>query len=240
MQQNQTTQIAKRPTTGLSVRQVLSSMTLQHSTQSASVSKQAVELRCLYPKPSALLAEYSTDLQGQVGAACPTVDLCRQIPSPTLSVLAEAYPANGAVSAVSVFLQSHLAVVCAYADTKSKMDADVLADLCQQIAAEHCGLTMIEFVLFCNRFRSKRYGDFYGSVAPSHILAALNTFEGEKRFDQNEAYGRELAARMKCEAKERSEKSVTWEEYCKMKGKDPKTASVFLQPCNKNQQKAEF
>lgn len=148
-------------------------------------------------------------------------------------MLEEAYPATEARSAVSIFLQSHIAVVCAYADTKAKMDADVLADLCQQIAAEHCGLTMIEFVLFCNRFRSKRYGDFYGSVSPSHILAALNKFEDEKRFDQGEAYGRELAARLAREAEEREQKAVTWEEYCRMKGKDPKSASPFQQLADK-------
>lgn len=148
-------------------------------------------------------------------------------------MLDEAYPANGACSAVSVFLQSHLAVVCAYADTKAKMDADVLSDLCQQIAAEHCGLTMIEFVLFCNRFRSKRYGDFYGSVAPSHILDALNTFEGEKRFDQGDAYGRERAAQLARDIEEREQKAVTWEEYCKMTGKDPMTYSPFHQQAEK-------
>lgn len=153
-------------------------------------------------------------------------------------MLGEAYPANGARSAVSVFLQSHLAVVCAYADTKAKMDADVMADLCQQIAAEHSSMTMIEFVLFCNRFRSKRYGDFYGSVAPSHILAALNQFEHDKRFDFGEANSREQAAQLARDIEERKQNAVTWEEYCKMTGKDAKTYSPFHQPTEKDGDKA--
>lgn len=232
MQQSQPkpTQVARRPTNGLSIGQILSSMTLQHSMRSMSaVSKQAIALRERYRKPSALLAEYHTALQGQIGAACPTVDLCQQIPSPTLCVVGEAYPSDNGKSAVIIFLQTHLTMVCTYACTKDKMDDAVMADLCQQIAAEHGGLTMLEFVLFCSRYRSKRYGDFYGTVSPSHILAALNEFEREKRDDAGRAYEREEQQRREREAEESRKNAITWEEYCRLKGKDPKSPSPYSQ-----------
>lgn len=120
-------------------------------------------------------------------------------------------------------------MVCTYACTKDKMDDAVMADLCQQIAAEHGGLTMLEFVLFCSRYRSKRYGDFYGTVSPSHILAALNEFEREKRDDAGRAYEREEQQRREREAEESRKNAITWEEYCRLKGKDPKSPSPYSQ-----------
>lgn len=179
-------------------------------------------------RPSVLLAEYNTTLQGVIGGACPTIDLCRKLQSPTLRVLGEAFPSDNGKSALAIFLQTHLTMVCTYADTKGKMDEAVLDDLCVQIASEHGAMTMAEFILFCSRYRSKRYGDFYGTVSPSHILAALNTFEREKRDDNGRAYERAEQERRRREDEEHRKNAISWEEYCRQTGKDPNTPSPFV------------
>ena len=161
------------------------------------------------------------DLQTVAMSACPTIDCCQKVESPTLSTLSIAYPAfvtrdgkkieNTAIT----WMQGQLLAVCNFVNVSGKMTDWQLITLCQQIIADHPTITMMEFVLFCSRLRSGQYCSFYGTIDPLLILKAFSDFVEDRKKDywrKMEADRKEKAEREAAEAKKNA---VSWEEYCK-------------------------
>jgi len=172
-----------------------------------------VALRKNY-KPSQITAEYSVDLQVLIMSACPTVDCCAKVESPTLSILQQAYPAfsksNGEnVESVAIsWMQGHLIAVSSFCNVREKMSDWQLKALCQQILTDYPTTTMVEFVLFCARLRSGMYEDFYGSVDPMRIIKSFRSFQEDRRRDYCKKYDEERQAKVERELKESREKAV--------------------------------
>ena len=78
------------------------------------------------------------------------------------------------------------------------------------IATEFYYLKTSELMLFFHRFKTGRYGRFYGSVDPLIITTALRDFVAERasayeRHEQEERDKRE---------QEEKKNAMTWEEFC--------------------------
>ena len=84
---------------------------------------------------------------------------------------------------VVMFLKAHLVRVCEFVGVKEKLSDWQLQTLCVQIYNECPTLTMSEFILFCARLRTGRYGKFYGSVDPQLVFMFFGEFLEEKRSD---------------------------------------------------------
>ena len=175
-------------------------------------------------RPSELLTAFNTDLQDTVMAAMPTVDRCRDIPSPTLGELSELSP--GGVDKVTgktvknialVWLQSQLLAVSLFCGVREKMSEWQSTAVCRQIVSQYPWLTMTEFVLFCARLRSQCYGKFYGGIDPSEIMGSLEKFISERQRDVWKRMEDEERAEQERRDEESSKNCITYEEYKRRK-----------------------
>lgn len=156
--------------------------------------------------------------------ACPTVDCCAKVESPMLGTLAMAYPAfydneGKSIDIAISWMKAQFTEVSAFANVKEKMNDWQLECLCQQIIVDFPTLTMMEFILFCARLRSGLYEDFYGSIDPMRILKSFRMFINDKCKDFARAEEEKRREQRERESEERRKNAVSYEEYCKMRGK---------------------
>ena len=124
------------------------------------VSREAMALRKAM-KPSEIISAYSIDLQTSATAAFPTIDKAREMKSPMLGVMSEAFPetidprSGETVKDMAVaWMESQLLAVSMFCGAREKMNEWQSKSLCTQIINEHPQLTLMEFILFCSRLRS--------------------------------------------------------------------------------------
>lgn len=174
--------------------------------------------------PSTIIAAYSIELQDSATSAFPTVDKANEIPSPKLGVMSEAFPEHTdprtgqeVKDMAVVWMQSQLIAVSMFCGARDKMTEWQSNSLCKQIINEHPTLTLMEFILFCARLRSSKYGKFYGSIDPAAILGALDLFLQDrnrdiwKRRDEEERIAKEK------EWREQQKKVITYEQWQMLK-----------------------
>ena len=89
-------------------------------------------------------------------------------------------------------------------------------ELAAMIVANFYYLKITEIMLFCFRFKSGRYGTFYGSVSPMTIMIALNQFIRER----NETLFRLESEERKKKLENEHRYAVSYEEYLKLKEKN--------------------
>lgn len=188
------------------------------------ISSEAQELR--KNTPSQVISAYSPELQDMAIAAFPTVDRARDVYSPTLGVMSEAFPArmddvSGAEikDMAIVWMQSQLLTVSMFCGAKEKMNEWQSISLCKQIINEHPDLRLMEFILFCSRLRSFRYGKFYGSIDPAEILGSFNMFLVDRNRDLWEREEEDEKRRKAKEKAEHDKAAITFEEFIKMRAK---------------------
>lgn len=134
-----------------------------------------------------------------------------------------------------VWMMAHLHDLSEFCGCKEKLSGHALQQCASIISMEFYWLKITELMLFFHRFKSGKYGRFYGSVDPLVIMTALRDFVRER----NEAYFRHEQ-----EVRERKEQeptgTVSWEEYCKMNGIEGRK-SIFdvSTPTTKKQAKNE-
>lgn len=113
--------------------------------------------------------------------------------SPNLGVLARAFGQNIPVA----WLIAQIRDLSEFAGVRDKLDGDKARSLAEVIAYTWPHYTVAELMLFFLRFKSGRYGRFYGAVDPIVITEALHQFADERAG--------ELAAIEKAQRHEREE-----------------------------------
>ena len=130
---------------------------------------------------------------------------------PTLSQLNKIFGDDAAIT----WLMPQLYNLSEYCGVRDKLQGRPLQECARVIATTYSWLKVSEVMLFLHRFKSGRYGRFYGSVDPLIITTSLRTFLDER----TEAYTkREQQEREQREAS--APKGITWEEYCRRHGID--------------------
>lgn len=91
-----------------------------------------------------------------------------------------------------------------------------LEELSRVVAQEYHWLKITELMLFFYRFKTGRYGRFYGSVDPLVVTTALREFLAER----NAAYARheQLERERKEEEERKAHPPITREEWLRLKG----------------------
>lgn len=175
-------------------------------------------------KPSEIITAYSIDLQSSAMAAFPTIDKAGEVDSPKLGVMSEAFPevvdprTKETIKDMAVaWMESQLLAVSMFCGAREKMTEWQSKSLCTQIINEHPQLTLMEFILFCARLRSSRYGKFYGSIDPAEILGSLDLFLKDRNHDLWRRQEEEEKKKQEKEWKEHLTKAITYEEYLRRK-----------------------
>lgn len=167
-----------------------------------------------YGDRTKFLTLFNPDLQMKV---CKDSQLCFFGDAPVLSELNMAY---GEMTA-TMWLVPQLYDLSEYCGCKEKLQGKPLEECASVIATEFYWLKVSELMLFFHRFKSGRYGRFYGSVDPLVITTSLRAFLNERNnaIAEQEQYEREQ------EREESRKNAITYEEYCKKYDK-PDTPNV--------------
>lgn len=196
------------------------------------VSKEAMALRKAM-KPSDIISAYSIDLQTSATAAFPTIDKAREMQSPMLGVMSEAFPetidprsGETVKDSAVMWMESQLLAVSMFCGAREKMNEWQSKSLCTQIINEHPQLTLMEFILFCSRLRSARYGKFYGSIDPAAILGSLDMFLKDRREDMWRRQDEEEKLRKEREYEKQRKEAISYEEYLRRKEAHSKSLKV--------------
>lgn len=161
------------------------------------------EIMVTYGNRENFLATFNPDLQRDL---CTNPDVCFFGGAPTLSQLNAAYGSQTA----AMWLIPQLYNLSEYCGCKDKLEGNPLKECASVIATEFYFLSVSELMLFFHRFKSGRYGRFYGSVDPLVITTSLRDFLKERirAYDEREKAEKEKADR------EAAKNAITWEEYC--------------------------
>jgi len=169
-----------------------------------------------YGDRTKFLTLFNPDLQMKV---CKDAELCYFGDAPVLSELNMTY---GEMTA-TMWLVPQLYNLSEYCGAREKLQGKPLEECASVIATDFCYLKVSELMLFFHRFKSGRYGRFYGSIDPLIITTSLREFCKERCY----AYD-ERERQLRDEQRERDRKNaITYEEYVKMHG-EPKNFTKEL------------
>lgn len=108
-----------------------------------------------------------------------------------------------------------------FTGVSKKITAPQITQMAQLIVGDYGYLKMTEVMLFLRRFKTGRYGLFYGNVDPIVIISALGRFVIEERNGTLAAH--ELDEAKKQRDKELKDKrNISYEEYLRKKPKHNK------------------
>lgn len=131
--------------------------------------------------------------------------------APTLGVVKAAYGEN----APKLWLMPQIYDLCEFTNSKGKLDKAQVEWLASIIAQEYGFLKVTELLLFFYRFKTGRYGRFYGNVDPMIVLNALDEFKKERDAElskkESEDYWQQQDAW-------KSEKRYSVQEFCQRNG----------------------
>ena len=158
------------------------------------------EIMVTYGNREKFLATFNPDLQRDL---CTNPDVCFFGGAPTLSQLNMTYGSQTA----AMWLIPQLYNLSEYCGCKDKLEGNPLKECASVIATEFHFLSVSELMLFFHRFKSGRYGRFYGSIDPLVITSSIRMFLSERMAAYNEH------ERLMQERKENETQKCTWEEY---------------------------
>lgn len=160
-----------------------------------------------YGNREAFLTEFNPSYQMKV---CDNTRECFFGDYPTLAEVKVNYGDN----APKMWLIPQLYNLSEYCGVKEKLQGTPLEETAFVIASTYYYFKVTELMLFFHRFKSGRYGRFYGNVDPLVITTALRDFAQERI---NAIVAKESEDRDR-EREESRKNAITWEEYCKRNG----------------------
>lgn len=116
-------------------------------------------------------------------------------------------------NAPTAWLIPQLLNLSEYCGCKDKLNAMQLKECASIIAREFYFLKVSEIMLFFYRFKSGRYGRFYGSIDPLVITSSLREFLKERSYSIEEHERKIKTAEMDLMKKD----AITYEEYLSRK-----------------------
>lgn len=175
--------------------------TSSHDLQQRTVADKIVKA---YGNRDRFLTKFNPDLQKTV---CQKSDVCFFGGYPTMGQLKTAYGENTA----TMWLLPQLYNLSEYCGCRDKLQGKPLEMCANVIATEFYYLSVTELMLFFHRFKSGRYGRFYGSVDPLVITTSLRDFIKERAiaYDKHE---QKIRKQQEYEDKKKSMSRKEWEE----------------------------
>lgn len=159
-----------------------------------------------YGDRETFLRTYNPDTQI---AVCADRERCFMGEYPTLAELRRAY----GDSLPAVWLIPHLLDLSEFCGCRNKLYGKPLEQCADVIAAEYYFLKVSELMLFFQRFKSGRYGVFYGSVDPLVITTSLREFIAERNVE----IGHYEEAERDRQEREHRKQAISYEEYLRRK-----------------------
>lgn len=144
---------------------------------------------------------------------------------PTLGLLRTAYGKEAA----TMWLLPQLYNLSEYCGVKNKLEGTPLLECASIIGNVYHYLKVSEVMLFFYKFKAGKYGRFYGNVDPMIITSSLQLFCRER----NDFWFKYESEQREKEMEESRKNAVTYDEYCKRRGIEPKKEIQALISQNK-------
>lgn len=103
-----------------------------------------------------------------------------------------------------------------FTGVSKKITAPQISQMAQLIVGDYGYLKLTEVMLFLRRFKTGRYGMFFGNVDPIVIISALGRFVIEERNSTLAAHELEEAKKQR-DAEIKDARNVSYDEYLRMK-----------------------
>ena len=161
------------------------------------------EITLSYGSREQFLSTFNPDVQRDI---CGNPDVCFFGGAPTLGQLNATYGTQTA----AMWLVPQLYNLSEYCGCKDKLEGNPLKECASVIATEFYFLSVSELMLFFHRFKSGRYGRFYGAVDPLVITTSIRDFLKER---SSAYYEREKKEKEEAD-REAAKNAISWEEYC--------------------------
>ncbi|MBQ7539744.1 MAG: hypothetical protein IJT13_01315 [Bacteroidaceae bacterium] len=159
-------------------------------------------LESKYGDRTAFLTKFNPDVQREL---CSDAEECYFGDYPTLTHIRLAYGNNAPV----MWLVAQLYNLSEYCGCKGKLEGKPLEECAHIISMEFHYLKVSELMLFFYRFKTGRYGRFYGSVDPLIITESLRMFCDER----SSAYTRHEQEQRKQREAEQRKLAIPYDEY---------------------------
>lgn len=158
--------------------------------------------------------EYNPDTQMKI---CNDKDLCYFGQFPTLATVNRQYGSTTA----TVWLIPQITNLSEFCGCKNKITPAQIKECATIIAQEYFYLKVSELMLFFYRFKTGRYGKFYGNVDPMVIMTSLQYFLRERN---NAIFDHDSELNFK-QIEEDKRHAISYEEYLLLKDKQKTTCN---------------
>lgn len=159
-----------------------------------------------YGNINSFLKSFNPNIQHEL---CKDIDGCYLADVPTMALIRTTYGDNAPI----MWLIAQLADLSVYSGVREKMTERQMEECARLIVENYPYLKITEMMLFFYRFKSWKYGSFYGTIDPSRIMEALSLFSAER----NNALNRLEFAEKKRKREEHSRGAITYEEWLRTK-----------------------
>lgn len=154
--------------------------------------------------------DYNPDLQFKiVKCKASHSDLAMNLSIPTLGLLASTYGDETSVE----WLKIQFGTLNDFAEVSAKMGNDQLQELAEIFISEYYYINAAEICFFIARFKSGKYGRFYGAIDPMKITSAMLDYIKERRIDIERYEREQYRVQREREIEERGNNRISYAEY---------------------------
>lgn len=155
-----------------------------------------------YPDPAQFILDYNPDLQFKL-VRC----------NATHSELA----LNDGDETPIEWLKIQFGSLNDFAEVSTKIAKEQLSELSEIFLSEYYYINAAEICFFIARFKSGKYGRFYGSIDPLKITSAMLDYVSERRKDIERKERERYRNQREKEIEERGDNRISYAEYIEIK-----------------------
>ena len=167
-----------------------------------------------YPDPAQFILDYNPDLQFKLVRCNAThSELALNDSIPSLGLLSSTYGDETPIE----WLKIQFGSLNDFAEVSTKIAKEQLSELSEIFLSEYYYINAAEICFFIARFKSGKYGRFYGSIDPLKITSAMLDYVSERRKDIERKERERYRNQREKEIEERGDNRISYAEYIEIK-----------------------
>ena len=184
-----------------------------------------------YPDPAQFILDYNPDLQFKLVRCNAThSELALNDSIPSLGLLSSTYGDETPIE----WLKIQFGSLNDFAEVSTKIAKEQLSELSEIFLSEYYYINAAEICFFIARFKSGKYGRFYGSIDPLKITSAMLDYISERRKDIDRHEREQYRIQREKEIEERGNNRISYAEYQELKRRaesgDEEARKMFMSP----------
>ena len=165
-------------------------------------------------KAAQFILDYNPDLQFKLVRCNAThSELALNDSIPSLGLLSSTYGDETPIE----WLKIQFGSLNDFAEVSTKIAKEQLSELSEIFLSEYYYINAAEICFFIARFKSGKYGRFYGSIDPLKITSAMLDYVSERRKDIERKERERYRNQREKEIEERGDNRISYAEYIEIK-----------------------